>query len=200
MAKVTVDYFFSLASPFTYMGHERFEAMARKYKAAVNYKPADVGKIFAATGGLPVPQRSPQRQAYRLMELRRWSEFLGLPLNLKPKHFPVNANPAAQVVIAAIQAGIHPGPLIGAFCRAVWAEERDIADPAEIKAITQAAGLDAVRLIAAAEPETIRAIIDANTEEGIRRGVFGAPTWIILDEVFWGQDRLDFVERALAKG
>lgn len=199
MANVTVDYFFSVASPFTYMGHDRFEAMAKKHLAVVHYKPADFGKIFAATGGLPIKQRSPQRQAYRMMELRRWRDFLRLPMNVEPKFFPVDSAPASHVVIAAIQAGQHPGKLIGGFCRAVWEQERNIADPAEIKAITRSTGLDADKLIAMAQADSCKGILDANSEEGIRRGVFGAPSFIIKDEVFWGQDRLDFVERALAR-
>jgi 2-hydroxychromene-2-carboxylate isomerase len=200
MAGTTVDYYFSLASPFTYMGHSRFEAMARKHGAAVNYKPADIGKIFTETGGLPVPKRSPQRQAYRLMELRRWRDFLGIPLNVQPKYFPVDSGGAARVVIAAMRAGHHPGELIGAYCRAVWAEERNIAEPAEIQAIAKAAGLESAYRAAAEDQQALQAVIEANTAEGIRRGVFGAPTWIIQDEVFWGQDRLDFVERALERG
>jgi 2-hydroxychromene-2-carboxylate isomerase len=200
MANVSVDYFFSLASPFTYMGHERFEALAKKYGAQVSYKPADYGKVFAATGGVPVKQRSPQRQAYRFMELKRWRDHLKIPLNLEPKFFPVNDGPAACMVIAAQRAGRPVGGLVLGFLRAVWAEERDIADPETIRAIVQAAGLDAGALLKAAEDPAIAAEREANTEEGIRRGVFGAPTWIIRDELFWGQDRLEFVEKALAKG
>jgi 2-hydroxychromene-2-carboxylate isomerase len=197
MANVTVDYFFSLASPFTYMGHERFEALAKQYGATVNYKPADIGKIFSETGGLPVPKRSPQRQAYRMMELKRWPAVLGIPLNPQPKFFPVDATAASLVVIAAMQADQHPGQLIAGFCRAVWSEERNIADASEIEAITKAEGYDPAKLIPASQAPEVKTVFDANTEEGIRRGVFGAPTWIIKDEVFWGQDRLDFVERAL---
>ena len=200
MAKVPVDYFFSLASPYTYMGHERFEALARKVGAQVTYKPADIGKVFAATGGLPVKQRSPQRQAYRFMELKRWREHLKIPLTLEPKFFPVNDAQAAHTVIAALRAGRPVGGLMLGFLRAVWAEERNIADAETIRAIVQAAGLDANVLLKAAEHPAIAAERDANAEEGIRRGVFGAPTWIVGDELFWGQDRLEFVEKALAKG
>jgi 2-hydroxychromene-2-carboxylate isomerase len=195
-----VDYFFSLASPFTYLGHERFEALALRYGARVRYKPADIGKVFAATGGLPVKQRSPQRQAYRMMELRRWRDFLKIPLTLEPKFFPVPDALSARVVIAAQGAGWHPGQLILGFLRAVWAEERDIAASETVRAIVAESGLDAEALLAAAEAPEAEAERQANTEEAIRRGVFGAPTWIIGDEVFWGQDRLDFVERALGNG
>ena len=196
----TIDYYFSLASPFTYMGHERFEALAKKHGAQVNYKPADIGKVFAATGGVPVKQRSPQRQAYRMMELKRWRDFLKIPLTLEPKFFPVNGEPGSLVVIAALRKGLAPGKLIGSFCRGCWADEKNIADPATIREITQASGLNADELIAAGAAPDIQAEYEANTEEGIRRGVFGAPTWIIRNEVFWGQDRLEFVERALGKG
>jgi 2-hydroxychromene-2-carboxylate isomerase len=196
----TIDYFFSLVSPWTYLGHERFEALAKKYNAKVTYKPADLGKVFAVTGGLPVKQRSPQRQAYRMMELKRWREFLKIPLTLEPKFFPANADPGALVVIAAIHKGLAPGKLIGSFGRACWAEEKNIADPDTIRAITKSCGFNADELLKAAAAPDIQAEYDSNTEEAVRRGVFGAPTWIINGENFWGQDRLEFVERALAKG
>ena len=197
---VTVDYFFSIVSPWTYLGHERFEALAKKYNAKVNYKPADISKVFAATGGVPVKQRSPQRQAYRMLELKRWKDHLKIPLTLEPKFFPANGEPGSLVVIAAIHQGLAPGKLIGSFGRACWAEEKNIADPETIREIMKSSGLNADDLLKAAAAPDIQAEYESNTEEGIRRGVFGAPTWILRDEVFWGQDRLDFLERALAKG
>lgn len=198
MAELVVDYYFSLASPFTYMGHERFTALAARYGARVNHKPAAMGEVFAASGGLPVGQRAPQRQAYRFMELRRWREHLQVPLNLEPRHFPVDDSTAARMVIAAEQSSEDPAPLTGAVLRAVWAEERNIADPETLRAIAAEQGYDAEALEHAARSEAAGTAYEANTREAIERGVFGAPTWIIGEELLWGQDRLDFVERELA--
>ena len=128
-----IDYFFALASPFTYMGHARFMAMAEQAGAEVAYRPANVMEIFSHTGGVPVKQRSPQRQAYRMMELNRWKAHLGLPMNVTPKFFPVVDAEAGKAVIAAIQAGHAPGKRVMGFLKAVWEQERDIADGGTIR-------------------------------------------------------------------
>ena len=197
---MVIDYFLALTSPYTYLGHARFEALAARYGATVNHKPAQMAKVFAVSGGLPVKQRPVQRQAYRLQELRRWSQFLGMPLHLEPRHFPVPDGAAAKLVIAARQLGQQPGALIGACLRAVWAEERDISDAATLRAIAGEAGYDAGALVAAAAAPAVQAEYDANTAEAIRRQVFGVPTYAFGEELFWGQDRLDFVERRLKQG
>lgn len=193
-----VDYYLSLVSPYTYMGHERFEALAQKNGIEVAYKPTNYGKVFPVSGGLPLNKRPPQRLAYRMMELRRWSAHLGIAMNLEPRHFPVPDALPARVVVSAVEQGAHPGKLIGAYLRAVWAEERDVTDEATVRAIAAEQGYDADALMeAAARPET-EAAYDAISQEAIDRGVFGAPTWIVDGELFWGQDRLDFLEHALA--
>jgi len=197
---MVIDYFLALVSPYTYLGHTRFEALAARHGATVNYKPAQMAKVFAVSGGLPVKQRPVQRQAYRLQELRRWSEYLGMPLNLQPKHIPVPDGEAAKLVIAAKRLGLKPGLLIGACLRAAWAEERDLSDAATLRAIAGEAGYDAAVLIAAAADPAVQAEYDANTAEAIERQVFGVPTYAFGEELFWGQDRLDFVERRLQQG
>lgn len=192
-----VDYYFSLGSPWTYMGHARFETMAQKYGMDVAYRPADYGKIFPVSGGLPPAKRARQRQAYRMMELRRWRDHLGIKLNPEPKHFPVSSKFASQVVLSAIDKGDHPGKLIGAILAGVWAEERDVSDEATLRAIVAEQGLDADALMAAAAEPKAEAAFEAATQEAIDRNVFGAPTWILGDDLLWGQDRLDFLERAV---
>jgi 2-hydroxychromene-2-carboxylate isomerase len=196
-----VDYYFSPASPWTYLGHQRFAAMARKAGASVAVKPTDIGgQVFPVTGGVPVKQRSPARQAYRLAELERWRKHLGAELNIHPKHFPPAQDKlAARVMIAALRAGADPFDFPYAIMRAVWADERDIADPATLAAIARAQGQDGDKLLAAAESEAVKAEYQANTDEAIRAGVFGAPWFVVDGEGFWGQDRLDFVERALQR-
>ena len=197
MAK-TIDYYLTLTSPWTYLGSARFEEMARRHGAEIRVKPVNYGVIFPRTGGLPLPKRAPERQAYRLMELKRWPAYLDIPLNTHPKHFPVPDGDAACMVIAAENSGGDPLRLAHAILRAVWVEDKDITDMATLAEIAQANGHDGERLTAAAqEPET-RAAYEAQTEAAIARGVFGAPTYIYQDELFWGQDRLDFLDRALA--
>ena len=197
MAK-TVDYYFTLTSPWTYLGSARFEEMAARHGAEIRVKPVNYGTVFPRTGGLPLPKRAPERQAYRLMELKRWRAYLDIPLNLHPKHFPVPDDDAACMVIAAEKSGGDPLRLAHAILRAVWVEDKDITDIPTLAEIAQANGHDGERLAAAAqEPET-RAAYEASTEAAIARGVFGAPMYIYNDELFWGQDRLEFLDRALA--
>lgn len=196
-----VDYYFSPTSPWTYLGHQRFAEIARRHGAGVNVKPVDYGRIFPVSGGLPLKQRAAQRQAYRFMELRRFREQLGVPLNLEPKHFPTGADPAALAIIAA---GAHDGAaaamkLARAALRACWAEERDIADAATLAAIVRAEGLDPGAILGDAALAAAKAKYEGYTQEAIERGVFGAPTYAIDDELFWGQDRLEFVDRKLGR-
>ena len=200
MAKL-VDYYFTPVSPYTYLGHERFLEIAARHGATIAVKPVDYGRIFPVSGGLPLKQRAPQRQAYRLIELERWSKHLGKALNVKPKFFPVSADMAARWIIAA-QAGHGDADalrLTGALLRAVWAEERDISDQPTLASIAAGEQLDPARLAAGAASPDSAGRYDALTQEAIDRQIFGAPTYVYRDEPFWGQDRLDFLDRALAK-
>ncbi len=196
----TIDYYFSLESPWTYLGAGRFDEIADRHGAAVAYKPADARVIFPRTGGLPVKKRAPERQAYRLLELRRWSAHLGVDIVLEPKFFPVPETLAAHMVVAAKRLGLEARPLVNAILRACWAEERDVSDPATLEAVAGEQGLDGGAILAAAEDAQVAAEYEANSEEALARGVFGFPAYLYRDELFWGQDRLDFLDRALAQG
>ena len=193
-----VDYYFSPASPWTFLGHARFEEIARRAGAQIRVRPVDFGVIFPQSGGLPLGKRAAQRQAYRLMDLARWKERLGLPLKLQPKHFPVDANPAAQRIIATEALGVETQmKLAGAIMRALWVEDKNIADPTTLASIAAAQELPAATL--AADGGAAKTKYEAFTREALKRGVFGAPTYALEAELFWGQDRLDFVERALGR-
>ncbi len=198
MSKV-VDYYFSPISPWTYLGHPRFAAMVKKHAAQVNVKPMDLGKIFPVSGGLPLPQRAPQRQAYRLMELARWRDYLNMPLTMKPKFFPAPSELAACCIVAASNQSTQTAmDLTFALLRGVWEQERNIGDSDTLKVIANEQGLNGEALIAQAASGDIQAKYAAFTQEAIDRQVFGAPSFVIDGEIFWGQDRLDFVERKLA--
>lgn len=193
----TADYFMSPVSPWTYLGHPRFTAMTTLHNAQVRIKPIDIGKLFAASGGLPVKQRPVQRQAYRFMELKRWRDYLAVPLTIEPKFFPYAAEPASHLIIAADRVA---GPAAAArlafgFLRGCWAEEKNCADAQTMAAIVRAEGLDLATLQACAAEA--KALYETYTQEAIAKGVFGVPTYVIGDDLLWGQDRLEFVERAL---
>ena len=197
-----IDYFVSLNSPWTHLGAARVEALSERYGAGVRIFPVDFPAIFAATGGLPLPKRSPQRQAYRLQELRRWRDHLGIPINLQPRHFPANESLAAQCVIAArTTIGDQPAvALAHRVLKALWQEEKDTGDPATLAALIGDVGLDPEALIALGAGERWAGERRRDTETAIARGVFGAPSYVVGDEILWGQDRLDFLERHLARG
>ena len=193
-----IDYFFSLQSPWTYLGHQRLLDLAAQQRAEIYPWPVDFGKIFPATGGLPLPKRSPQRQAYRLMELRRWRDHLAISLNLQPRFFPCDEKLAARFVVAVREQNPRAAlEVAGAILRAVWAEEHDISDPDTLHALASALDLDADPLLERARQAEIAQIIAQDSDAAIARGVFGAPMYAFQDELFWGQDRLDFLERAL---
>ena len=182
MAKI-IDYYFSPVSPWTYLGHARFQEIARRHGAIVAPKPVDYGRIFPVSGGLPVAKRPPQRQAYRLVELERWRKHSGVPMNIQPKFFPYDAKLAALSIIAAGDVD-QAMKLIGAFLRGCWAEEKNMADEAEIKAAIRGAGLDGDALLRKAGAPETAAQFETFTDEAIARQVFGAPTYVYRDELF----------------
>ena len=189
----TIDYYFSPVSPWTYLGHGRFAEMAARHAAAIDPKPVDYGVIFPVSGGLPLGKRAAQRQVYRLADLARWKAHLGLPFTIQPKFFPVDGSAAAHL-ICGVEAGKRMA-VAGDLLAAVWVREENLADPATLSAVASRQGIaDVARAV-----EAGKAIYAANTQEALARNVFGAPTYVYRDELFWGQDRLEFLERALAR-
>ena len=199
---LSVDYYFAPNSPWTYLGHLRFWDIARNRGAAIHVLPIDLGgKVFPVSGGLPLAKRAPQRQAYRLLELRRFSEWLHAPINLQPKFFPVNADDAARLIIAVdMKDGTHAAMHItDALLRAVWVEDRNIADDATLAQLLKERELAPARL-EESHSQAVQERYEANTQQAIDAGVFGAPSYVVDGEIFWGQDRLDFLDRRLARG
>ena len=199
MGKI-VTYYMTAVSPWTYFGHERLVALCAKHSATIEMKPVDLGRIFPDSGGLPLKQRAPQRQAYRLVELARWKALLDMPFNAQPK-FAGSGPELSSLWMFAAQEHDMRGAIdfAGAVMRARWAEERDIADPATLAACVTEVGLPAATIATRAGAPEIAARYDAATQEAIDRQVFGTPWYIVDGEPFWGQDRLDFLARKLAQ-
>lgn len=196
-----VDYYMSPMSPWSYLGHGKLREICALHNASIRIKPIDLGgRVFPVSGGVPLANRPAQRKAYRLVELRRWSEMREVPLNLHPKHFPKPADEAARLIIAA---GLLHGEegamrLAQRLMQGVWKDERDISDPHELRAIVHECAMN-VDEVFHRIPEAHQ-IYDANTQEAIDRSVFGVPWYVYGDEPFWGQDRLELLDRALARG
>lgn len=192
-----IDYFFSPVSPFSYLAGSGLEEVAARHGASITYKPLDVLALFTRTGGIAPKDRHESRRAYRLQELRRQAAKRGLPVNLQPRHWPTNPAPASYAIITAQEAGGGDlGALAQGLLRACWAEEKDVADEEVVRACLAAAGYDTALasrgMVKAAETYT------ANMEEAVKRGVFGAPTYAVGEELFWGQDRLEDLDLHLA--
>mgnify|MGYP006190668587 CR=1 FL=1 len=193
-----IEYFYGIPSPFAYLGSTKLQSIVKKYNAEVIEKPCDlVGGIFTKTGGLPVPQRSPQRQKYRLDELKRWSEFLNIKINLKPKFFPPkDPHIPGKYTIAANLLGTKL--VFGhELLKQIWSEEKDISDEKNIEIVSNSFKLNFAELSDLAKSAEVSKIYQENTDEAVAKNVFGSPTYIFNNEIFWGQDRLDFLERAL---
>jgi carboxymethylenebutenolidase len=197
-----IDYYVSLNSPWTHLGAARIEAMAMAHNATMRIYPVDFGAIFSQSGGLPLPKRSPQRQAYRLQELARWRDHLCIPIHIQPLFFPSSEQHAVGCVIGLRETvGDQPAiKLAHRVLKALWEEEKNPADAATLAALITDIGLDADQVMKCGSDPKWAERRMADTQAALDRNVFGAPSYVIGDDIFWGQDRLDFVERRLARG
>jgi 2-hydroxychromene-2-carboxylate isomerase len=196
----SVDYYFTVASPWTYLGHGLFRQIAARHGAAIRFKPMPIMDVFEATGSLPLPKRPPARQRYRFVEMQRWREKRGLPLTLKPSHFPLDATLINSVIIAIAERGLDPAELTGRALAGVWAQDADLNNEAVIASLITQAGLSAPEILAEARSATVAAILARNGRDAIAADVFGAPCYVLDGEVFWGQDRLELLDDALTSG
>ena len=193
-----IDYFMITLSPFCYLAGDELEQIAKKHGATIAYKPVNLLQIFAATGGIVPADRHPARQAYRMQELTRVAKAKGLPINLKPAFFPSNPVPSCYSVINAQNSeGGDVAGLCQSFLRACWVEEKDVAEDIVLRACLTENGFD---------PDLVNSgllsgavVFERNTEEAIKKGVFGAPTYVVGDQIFWGQDRLSYLDEYLAE-
>lgn len=193
-----IDYYFATLSPYTYLAGSRFEEIAARHGATITYKPLDIMALFSRTGGTPPKDRHPNRVEYRAQELVRQARKYDMPFNLKPAHWPTNAAPSSYAIIAAQDAGGGDlGGLVHSVLRAVWSENKDIAQDDVVKSCLSAAGFDPALadsgLLTGAETYA------RNLEEAVDKGAFGAPFYIVDgDQRFWGQDKLDDLDLHLS--
>jgi 2-hydroxychromene-2-carboxylate isomerase len=193
----TIRYYFSVNSVFAYLGSQELERIAKRHRAFVNVKPIHLKTVFERTGGVPLAQRAAERQAYRFIEMRRWRDRRGVRLVMQPPYFPAAEEPASHIILASMDVGRKPLRLAHAIMHAQWAEERNIADTPTLLEIAQRNGEDALGLVAKSRAPAIHDQLMANTEEAIRIGCFGSPWYVFNGEPFFGQDRLEFLDRAL---
>lgn len=196
---MVIDYYFSVLSDWAYFGGERLECLAGRYGVRINHMPMRLAKIYEGTGGILLQKRSKQRQDYRVVELERWSRYLGIPVKLFPAYYPTADELASCVIIAAKNGGLDTGLIANRILRAIWAEDRDISDSATLVDIAAGLGFDSRKLIDDARASAVIGQLDRYTREAQDRGVFGSPFYILGDEIYWGQDRLEFLEDQIVR-
>lgn len=194
-----IDYYFTIVSPWAYLGHALFLDIAKRHDVEIVYKPLPLMKVFPESGGLPLGQRHPLRQSYRLMELQRWREARGVPMHIKPKHWPFDPAMADRLVLAAQAAGADAGKLAGLCFKAVFEDQRDLTQSATLAAILVEGGFSP-DLLAQAQSDAVGNEYEALKDSALAAGVFGSPSYVLDGEIFWGQDRLDLLQSALASG
>jgi 2-hydroxychromene-2-carboxylate isomerase len=195
-----LDYYFSMVSPWAYIGQATFGDIVRRHQVAVTYKPVALGNVFAETGGLPLAKRHPVRQRYRLFELQRWREKRKLKFAIRPKFWPFDVTLADRFVIATVEGGHDPDSFLRLAFSAIWEEERNLGDEATLAAVAADAGLPAADLLAAAKNDATQRLYEQNFHDAVGADAFGSPCYVLEGEVFWGQDRLDLLDDALTSG
>lgn len=196
----TIDYYFTTISPWAYLGHDAFREIAARHGATINYRPVNLGPVFENSGGLPFAKRHPARQRYRLVELQRWREKRDRVLNLTPAHFPVDPSIADCMTIALSVEGRDPGDFQRRAFEAVWVHNDDVSNPDRVASIADGLGLPGQDLVAAAHSSAVKARYDENRDAAIQVEIIGSPCYVLNGEPFWGQDRLDLLDDALASG
>jgi len=187
---IVIDYYYAPISGFAYLGEPRLMTIAQRAGAEVRFKPVDIGAVFAAAETTPPFKQSAARLAYRLTDMKRQAERWGLQINPKPKHWPVPPALAGKLILSAHLVECEPHAVSFALLSAIYTQERDISDEATVLATLNEAGLDGARLLDLARTPEAAVAFEQATQEAINRGVFGSPTYVVNDEMFFGQDRL----------
>lgn len=194
-----IDYYFWINSDWAYLGADRLESIAARYNIEIRYKPVDLLDVYSRTGGIPLTQRSRERQAYREAELQRWMRRLDMPLNITPRHMCPNGDLASRFTIACDQLGLNVAALYKAVLEAEWCHEQDISDSQVLQSVATKLGLPGERIMQRALGDDVNTVYRQYTDEAVAHGVFGSPTYMFREELYWGQDRLEFLEEAIAE-
>ena len=196
---ITIEYFMSPGSPWSFLGHKRFIEIVNRFNVNVNMYPVNYGEIFPLSGGVPVSKRPIQRQSIRLQELKRWGDFLKISLNPEPKFFPSKSLLPSLIIIASqLKKTNQAFDLANNIMSALWVENLNIDDEDTLINILKKMDLDADEILNYAKTKECEDAMKSGTRLAIEKGVFGAPTYIVNNQIYWGQDRLDFVERHLS--
>jgi 2-hydroxychromene-2-carboxylate isomerase len=190
-----IDYYYTLMSPWAYLGAQRFYDLQNKYSFEINHYPLDISKLFSLTGGIPLRKRSEQRKAVRMMELRRWKKKLKLPINFNPKYFPLPDIEKASCMVLSIQDSKIQNLLSLNFFKCVWIEEEDISNVETLLKVCNNLQLDGEKILE--DSKDFISFYNSLADKATNHNVFGSPSYVLNNEVFWGQDRLDLLEEKI---
>jgi 2-hydroxychromene-2-carboxylate isomerase len=195
-----IDYYFTLASPWAFLGHQPFLDLAKAHDVTIRWWPVDLGDVFPHTGGLPLPKRHPARQRYRILELQRWREARGVALKIHPKHWPFPAATANRTIAAIAESGADPGRYAQRAFEGIWVSDEDLSEDSKLVALMNECGHDGAKMLAAAKSDAIGATYAKTAADAVAGNIIGSPCYVLDGEVFWGQDRLGLLESALKSG
>jgi 2-hydroxychromene-2-carboxylate isomerase len=191
--------YFSLLSPWAYIGHAELQGLVAKHDLRVDYRPVALSQVFPESGGLPLAKRHPSRQNYRMLELQRWREKRGLDFHLHPQFWPFDPSLGDRIICAMTLAGAEPQKFIAAAFAGTFQRQRNLADPQILGEILQEAGAEP-HWLKQGESGEAETHYQRNLALALESGVFGSPSYVLDGEVFWGQDRLDLLDDALTSG
>ena len=196
MAKL-IEYFYAPISGYAYLGEQRLVQLAAEAGASVEFKPVDIARVFAASETTAPFKQSQARIKYRMKDMQRTADYLGIAINPKPKHWPVPVELAAKTIYAAIELGVEPHAISFALLSAVYAHELDVSSAEALSSLLLEMNLDANSIEARRASTEISMKYDEATQQAIEYGVFGSPTYVVDGELFFGQDRLEMLATAL---
>jgi 2-hydroxychromene-2-carboxylate isomerase len=192
-----IEFLFDYGSPFSYLASTQLPEFGKRNATTIVYVPIALGAVLKVTGNAS-PMAVPAKGNYMAIELRRWAKRYGVPFRANPHPFMRNTMRLVRGAVAAQKLGVFDA-YHDAVYRAVWAEAIDLGDDATLAGVLDKAGVPAAEVLAAVERQDVKDALRRNTDEAVSRGVFGAPAFFVGSEMFWGNDRLDFVEEALRK-
>lgn len=196
----SIDYYFTCHSPFTWFGHNAFVEVAKKHNKTINYKPVNLMEVWKVSGAVAPPQRPPMRQRYRLIELQRVADYRGFTVIPQPDSFPTNPERADLCCAVLVQQGKDPGPFLFSVGEALWSQDRQIADESLLAELLDKAGHDGQSVVAASKEESLAAVRSENAQQAVEIDVVGVPSYVYRGEVFWGQDRVDYLDHVITTG
>ena len=187
-----IEYYYSLMSPWAYFGAQRFYELQSKYNFSIIHKPLDIMTLFPLSGGEPLGKRADQRKAYRIMEMKRWQKKLNISINLTPKFFPPTDVSKASCMILSLKDKKKQNELSFTFLKQMWLDEKDIGDKVNLKKACEDLNINFNELYEESKGKI--ELYGSLAEKAAKLNIFGSPTYLVNDEIFWGQDRLELLE------